>query len=64
MKLQILTTDGGHLTIHKFDQDTVMNLLESYEHGENKLLTLEMDDGLSYIPKHNVARIDVIYDET
>lgn len=62
MRVVIHTTDGGELNIEQFAAGTLMDLLESFEQDNVRLLTFALDDGLVYIPKTAVTRIDT-YDE-
>lgn len=56
MKLSIHTTDGGTLNIEDFAGETVMDMLDNWE--ESDILTVALNDGMAYIPKRNITRID------
>lgn len=56
MQLSITTTDGGTLHIAEFPATGVMDILEQWD--EHPVLTLALNDGMAYLPKANIARID------
>lgn len=56
MQLAITTTDGSTLRISDFPPAGVMDILDAWE--EHPVLTLALDDGMAYIPKANIVRID------
>jgi hypothetical protein len=58
VKVIITTTDGGNLTIEDFDAPSIMQLLEDWE--TINILAFALDDGMAYIPKNNITRIDTI----
>lgn len=58
MKLTIHTTDGGTLNIQDFKPDGLMDLIEVWRNGDDELLGFALNDGMAYIPKRAVTRID------
>lgn len=58
MHIRVCTTDGAELDIEDFDQGSFLELLESWAQDDVRLLTFALNDGLAYIPKAAVTRID------
>lgn len=58
MQLVINTTDGGNLTVEDFDPASLMTMIEQWDH--HSVLTIALDNGVAYIPKAAVTRIDSI----
>lgn len=56
MQLSITTTDGGTLHIAEFPPAGVMDILEQWD--DHPVLTIALNDGMTYLPKANIVRID------
>lgn len=56
MKLIINTNDGEALEIEDFDGPSFMTMLEDWERAN--ILGFALNDGMAYIPKTAITRID------
>lgn len=56
MKLIINTVDGDAMEVADFDAASFMQLLDDWD--SSSLLTFTLNDGMAYIPKTAITRID------
>ena len=59
MRIAVHTNDGGTLDVEDFNQESFMDLTEAFELDRVRLLAFALNDGMAYIPKAAVTRIDV-----
>lgn len=62
MKLTITDLGGGQFDIQQFDPDSMAALVSEWESGP-PVLIFATDDGMAYIPKRSVARMDVFWND-
>lgn len=60
MRLAVHTIDGGTLNIEDFKQESIMGLTDAFNSDSVMLLGFALDDGMAYIPKAAVVRIDAL----
>lgn len=59
MKVSVRSTDGSVVTVHDLDDETVMPLIEALGNDTDRVIALALDDGMVYLLKRNIVRIDV-----